>query len=131
MPSRQEFDRLHQTTAPGDHYGIEFPFSVATLSEFGPDFLTRAFRASGAIAADNAVTAITRLDPIEVPGASERALLGLAYLRSEPGLHTELFAKFPVADADHKFGLARMGDGEVAMQRLSRSVDLPVTVPKY
>ena len=39
MPSRQEFDRLHQTTAPGDHYGIEFPFSVATLSEFGPDFL--------------------------------------------------------------------------------------------
>lgn len=130
LPDRATFDELHLTVAPGDHYGLEFPISPAMLAEFGPSFLTRAFRASGVLSADNEVTEIA-LKPITVHGASERALLTVAYARHEPGLRTELFAKFPPAGPDHKFGLARMGGGEVTIQRFARDVGLPVTLPEY
>jgi hypothetical protein len=131
LPDRQTFDRLHLTIAPGDHYGLEFPISVPMLEDFGPAFLTRAFRASGAIAADNEVTAIVALQPISVQGASERALLTVDYARDEPGLHKQLFVKFPPLEPNFKFGLIRMGYGEVAMQRLSGSDGFPVKTAKY
>lgn len=131
LPDRKLFDQLHRTVAPGDHYGLAFPISPEMLAEFGAAFLTEAFRASGVMSADNEVTAIVALNPISVPGASERALLTVAYARAQEGLHTELFAKFPPADADHKFGLIRLGSGEIDMQRLAREVDLPVTTAKY
>lgn len=131
LPDRKLFDELHLTVAPGDHYGLAFPISPEMLAEFGVPFLTDAFRASGVLSADNEVTAIAALHPISVPGASERALLTVTYARHEAGLHTKLFVKFPPADADHKFGLIRLGSGEVDMQRLSREGGLPVTTAKY
>ncbi|WP_461160071.1 hypothetical protein [Sphingobium sp. TomMM35A] len=131
LPDRKLFDELHRTVAPGDHYGLAFPISPKMLAEFGTAFLTKAFRASGVMSADNEVTEIVELKPVGVPGASERSLLTLAYARDEPGLHTHLFAKFPPADPDHKFGLIRLGSGEVDMQRLGSEIDLPVTTAKY
>ena len=131
LPDRKLFDELHLTVAAGDHYGLAFPISPAMLAEFGASFLTDAFRASGVLSADNEVTAIVALDPISVLGASERALLTVTYARHEAGLDRKLFVKFPPADADHKFGLIRLGSGEVDMQRLAREGGLPVTTAKY
>ena len=131
LPDRELFDRLHLTVAPGDHYGIAFPISPQMLVEFGATFLTEAFRASGAMSADNEVTGIVAMKPINVPGASERALLTVAYAQDEAGLHANLFVKFPPADPDYKFGLTRLGSGEIDMQRLAGKVELPVTTAKY
>jgi hypothetical protein len=131
LPDRELFDQRHLTVAPGDHYGLAFPISPQMLVEFGAAFLTEAFRASGAMSADNEVTAIIAMKPINVPGASERALLTIAYARDESGLHTKLFVKFPPADPDYKFGLTRLGSGEIDMQRLAGEVELPVTTAKY
>ena len=48
--------------ARGDRFGIDLPARSAGLRDGGPEFLTRAFHASGALPRDNRVTAITRLD---------------------------------------------------------------------
>ena len=131
LPDRALFDQLHLTVAPGDHYGLAFPISPEMLVEFGAAFLTEAFRASGVMSADNEVTGIVAMKPINVPGASQRALLTVAYARNEPGLHADLFVKFPPADPDYKYGLTRLGSGEIDMQRLAGQVELPVTTAKY
>ena len=126
----ETFKNCHRTIAPGDHYGLDFPIGVELLREFGAGFLTAAFRAAGSIAPDNRVTEIVRLEPIVLMGASERAFLTVAYAKPEPGLHTELFAKFPPPDTDYKFGLSVMSHGEVEMARLSGQRNLPVPVAK-
>lgn len=125
LPDRQSFDQLHLTVAPGDHYGLAFPISPQMLLEFGAAFLTEAFQASEAMSADNEITEIVAMKPINVPGASQRALLTVAYARDEPGLHTDLFVKFPPADPDYKYRLTRLGSGEIDMQRLAGQVELP------
>lgn len=120
------FSDQHQMPAAGDHYGIVFPIDLEGLRVAGSDFLTDAFRAAGTIAADNRVTAIVSLDLLGIPGASQNALLTVAYARDEPGLSPELFVKFPPADVHHKFGLLRMFDGEIELARLARERPLPV-----
>lgn len=125
------FEKRHEELAPGDEYGLEFPFTIESLREFGAAFLTKAFRASGAISEDNAVTEVVELRRLGITGASENAFLTVAYAKPEPGLQAELFVKFPPADMHFKFGLARMSHGEVAMMRLSGTGVLPVPVAKY
>lgn len=131
VPDRETFDKCHLSVMPGDHYGFEFPISVAMLRDWGEAFLTKAFHASGVLSPDNCVREILAIEPVEVQGASERALITVAYAKDEPGLHHELFAKFAPVDADFKYSLARLGSGEVVMQRLSREGRLPVTTAKY
>lgn len=125
------FEQRHEEIVPGEQYGIAFPISLDGLREAGPQFLTAAFRASGAIAPDNRVTQIVSLDNLGIPGASENGLLKVAYERDEPGLRTELFVKFPAGDLHHKFGLLRLFDGEIKMMRLSRERQLPITTVAY
>ncbi len=125
------FEARHLHVTVGDHYGIDFPFSIAMLSEFGAEFLTAAFRAAGTIAADNSVTEIVALEPLAMKGASENALLTVVYAKNSPELHTKLFVKFPPAAVELKFGLSRMARGEVAMQRLASERNLPVATAKY
>jgi hypothetical protein len=127
----ETFLKRHQQVAAGDHYGLEFPVDMAGLREAGPEFLTRAFQASGAMARDNHVTAIVALDKLDIRGASENGLLELSYARDEPGLQTKLFVKFPPTDAHHKYGLLRLSNGEVQMGRLSRERSLPVCLARY
>lgn len=130
-PDFVTFQQRHDLVAPGDAYGLEFPFSLAMLQEHGPDFLTRAFHASGVMSADNRVTEILSMKPIEVKGASENALMTIAYARDEPGIEAELFVKMPAADVERKFGLAGMSHGEVEMARLSQKGIVPVETAKY
>jgi len=127
----ETFSKRHLTVAPGDHYGLEFPFTIEALREAGPAFLTAAFRAAGSIAADNEVTEIVELKRLGIRGASENAFLTVAYAKAQPGLHTDLFVKFPPAEIGHKFGLSRMSSGEVEMMRLSGQRTLPIEMARY
>jgi hypothetical protein len=117
--------------APGDTYGLEFPITLETLRDAGPDFLTEAFRAAGTISTRNRVTEIVSLDSLGLIGASSNAFLEVAYAEPEPGLATRLFVKLPPEEPNYKFGLSAMFHGEVALARRSREGLLPVPVAKY
>jgi len=127
----ETFLERHRTVSAGDHYGLKFPIDLAGLREAGPEFLTKAFHASGVMAADNRVTSIVSLDRLDIRGASENGLLETTYARNEPGLQTRLFVKFPPADVHHKYGLLRLANGEIEMARLSRERQLPVRLTRY
>lgn len=113
----------------GDHFGLSIPSDPAALRAGGTAFLTRAFRTSGALAADNAVTRISEFQ--EIPGGStgRKLLLRVEYQQPDPNLHADLFVKFsrdldnPVRDR----GKTQMGS-EVLFARLSRAPDFPITV---
>ncbi|HEY1077451.1 MAG TPA: hypothetical protein VGE51_12235 [Fontimonas sp.] len=106
------------------------PVHAAALREGGADFLTAAFRASGALGADNAVRRITEC--VEVGGGStgRKLLLGVEYQQADPALHRDLFVKFsrdlddPVRDR----GRTQM-QLEVRFARLSRAAGFPIAVP--
>jgi len=127
----ETFEQRHTQIAPGDAYGLDIPFSLAMLQQFGPDFLTRAFHASGVLAADNRVTEIVSMKPIEIMGASENALMTVAYAEADPAISTELFVKMPPADTVRKFGLTGMSHGEVEIARLSQKGMVPVEMAPY
>jgi len=78
----------------GDHFGLPIPADPAALCDGGTAFLTRAFRVSGALSADNAVTRIGRFE--EVPGGStgRKLLLRIEYEKPDVRTHTDLFVKF-------------------------------------
>jgi hypothetical protein len=114
--------------AVGDHLGIAFPAHVAALRDGGAAFLTEAFRAAGALDADNRITRIVGCD--EVPGGStgRKATLDVEYHRAGPP--TALFVKFsrdfddPVRD----HGRTQMA-AEVTFATLAQSPGFPIAVP--
>ena len=57
----ETFLKCHLELAPGEFYGLEFPFTLEMLQDFGPKFLTAAFRATNYLAQDNSVTKIVSL----------------------------------------------------------------------
>lgn len=115
----------------GDILGHDLPAHAAALRDGGPDYLTRAFRSTGSLSADNRVTAIARCDVW--PGGSTGAKLALSvrYDRPEPDLPEHLFVKFsrdfddPIRDR----GKVQM-ESEVRFALLSRIPDFPVAVPR-
>lgn len=114
----------------GDFSGLDVPVSIAALRAGGVHFLTDAFHASGALAADNRVARITAFE--ECPGGStgRKLLLSVAYDAPQPGLATDLFVKFsrdfddPIRDR----GKDQM-ESEVRFAALSRTPDFPIAVP--
>lgn len=127
----ETFRSRHREVAPGDHYGLDFPFTMDMLLAFGPSFLTDAFRAAGTISANNAVTRIVELKPLGKFGASDNAFLTVAYRTAEPGLAEKLFVKFPPLEEGLKFALAPMARNEILMHGLFRDRPLPVPMAKY
>jgi len=128
---RGAFMENHLDRDPGEFYGLEFPFSLEMIRSFGPEFLTKAFRAAGTIAEDNRIVAIRALDPCDGGAASEKAYLEVEYARAEPGLASELFVKMSVGDPERKYFLASTVRDEVALGRLSAECDFPIEVPKF
>jgi len=119
------FDRIR-----GDHTGLSFPVHAEAFREAGAEFLTRAFRAFGSIAADNAVTRVTRLE--HCPGGSTGAklFLDVEYARPEPGLHRELFVKFSRDFADERRDRQRWEmRPEAPFAALCRRPGFPIRVP--
>ena len=115
----------------GDATGLDIPAHGAALLAGGAAFLTQAFRAFGALAQDNAVTRIARLE--DCPGGSTGAkfFLTVEYARADAGLHPELFVKFSRDFADERRD-AR-GKWEMASEArfapLSRLPQFPIAVP--
>ena len=77
---------------PGDIFGLDFPAHPTALQSGGPEFLTRAFRTSGALAEDNSVTRITGLDEWTLGGTGVKALLSVAYEHDAPDLPRDLLS---------------------------------------
>jgi hypothetical protein len=127
----ETFLARHLEVAPGDHYGLAFPISLDGLCAAGADFLTEAFRAAGVISSDNRVTEILEFEPLSHNGASDAALLSVAYASLEPDLHTDLFVKVSPTDVERKFTVSAMAHSEVVINRRSADEMFPVPVPKY
>ncbi len=115
----------------GDIFGLDLPAHSAALQSGGPEFLTRAFRASGALGEDNSVTHIVRLDEWTLGGTGVKALLCVDYEHDVPGLSRDLFVKFSrnFQDKVRDSGRYHM-PSEVRLANLSRDPGFPVAVPK-
>jgi hypothetical protein len=83
-----------QRWATGDQFSLPFPADAAALRDGGAQFLTDAFRASGALVLDNAVAGITGFREIVEGSTGRKVVLSVEYDVAESGLHTELFVKF-------------------------------------
>ena len=59
--------------ARGDMFGLDFPAHPEALKSGGPEFLTRAFRASGVLGEGNRVAQITGLDEWTLGGTDVKA----------------------------------------------------------
>ena len=117
--------------ARGDLFGLDFPAHLESLKSGGPEFLTRAFRKSGTLEADNSVTHITGLDECMLGGTGVKAVLSVAYERDTPGLSRNLFVKFSrnFEDKVRDSGRYHM-PSEVRLAILSRDPGFPVAVPR-
>lgn len=114
----------------GDATGLAIPAHPEALRGAGADFLTRAFRRFGALAEDNAVARIVRLE--HCPGGSTGAkqFLSVEYARPDRALHTELFVKFSRDFADERRDRQRTEmETEAPFMALSRRPDFPIRVP--
>ena len=118
-------------TVIGDNLGVPFPTTIESLRERGVDFLTAAFRASGILAADNRVTAITEFTEFFGGGMGRKLLLSVNYQRLESGLEEDLFVKFPrdFGDPLREF-FGPLMESEVRFALLSRDKAFPIRVPK-
>merc|ERR1719399_1850421 len=93
---------------------MEFPWNEATLEEFGPEWLTKAFHKVGSMKEDNTVTKIIFEKKIKVTTGNNggKFLFEVEYEKPDPNLHTKLFAKVPFPF-----------DGATKTDRLSSSVN--------
>jgi hypothetical protein len=114
----------------GDQFSVAIPADPATLSDGGTQFLTNAFRASGVLADDNAVTLISDFRDVAGGSTGRKVALSLEYTRPRPDLHTDLFVKFS-RDLDNPIrdrGKTQM-EPEVRFAALSRTPGFPIAVP--
>lgn len=114
----------------GDLLGLDIPAHPRAFAEGGAAFLTRAFRATGSLPADNRVSRIARMEAVAGGSTGAKLLLAVEYERPSPALHEELFVKF-----SRDFDDAARDNARVQMERearfalLSRQPDFPITVP--
>ena len=126
-----EFARHHRDVDAGVHYGLEFPFTIEMVGEWGPEFLTKAFRAAGTIDEDDRVTAIESVERCEGGQASEKAFVHVTYAKGGSRLGSRLFVKVPASDPERKRFLADTVPFEVEFARRSAEHPLPFSVPRY
>jgi hypothetical protein len=127
LPRAASVDRRR---VAGDIFGLEIPADPETLVADGTDFLTRAFHASGALAADNRVCRIAEVEEFLGGGTGRKLVLTLAYELPQPALTEQLFIKFSRNFANELWDRARFTMiSEANFAVLSRSQDFPVPVP--
>jgi len=116
----------------GSLTAITFPGDIASLIALGPAFLTQAFRATGALATDNQVVAIT--DAVEFFGGGlggTKLLHDVTYLNPAPNLANRLFVKFQIPQGHpwrEKF--APVMEPEVRFALLSMHGEFPIRVAR-
>lgn len=118
-------------TVTGDDTGLAIPAHGEALRSGGAAWLTQAFRAFGALPADNAVARITRLDPCPGGSTGQKFYLTVEYARHDPALHRDLFVKFSRDFTDERRdGRGRWEmEAEVRLAALSRRAGFPIDVP--
>jgi hypothetical protein len=115
----------------GDLSGLDIPADIAALTSGGADFLTRAFRSSGALSYANHVERITQAEECFGGGTGRKMLLAVEYEIPTSNLPTQLFVKFsrnfddPMRDRSK-----HMMVPEVKFAALSRTPNFPITVPE-
>jgi hypothetical protein len=118
-------------TFTGDATGLTIPAHGEALRRGGPEFLTRALRAFGALGSDNAVARIVSLEPCPGGSTGAKYFMELEYARSDPALHTSLFVKFSRDFGDERRD--NQGKWEMASEArfapLSRLAQFPIEVP--
>jgi len=115
----------------GDALGLEVPTHALALLEGGADWLTRAFRTSGVLAADNRVERITAYTEITGGSTGRKLALNVAYARPDPGLHELLFVKFSRDFDDEMRDRACVQMAlEVRFALLSLDPRFPIAVPR-
>ena len=115
---------------PGDMLGLHIPAHSEAMRAGGAAFLTEAFRASGALAADNRVAGITQFEECLGGGTGRKLFLSVAYEKPAPELHTDLFVKFSRDFDDEIRDRSRhMMNSEVRFAALSRTPGFPIAVP--
>ena len=85
---------LDKRWVTGEIFHLEIPADTESLVGGGPDFLTKAFHASGALAANNRVSRIVEAKEFLGGGTGKKLLLTLAYELPGPDLSERLFIKF-------------------------------------
>jgi hypothetical protein len=120
---------LSHDFARGEATGLAVPAHPDALIAAGPVFLTEAFRAYGALAADNAVTRIVRAETFPGGNSGLKLALTVEYAKADPALDCELFAKFS-RDLTDPFRDRRRYEleAEVRLAHLSRHPEFPVAV---
>ncbi len=119
------------TAVRGEQTGVMFPVTVENLIEAGPEFLTRAFHAVGALEPDNRVTAITATKEFFGGGMGRKLQIDVTYEHPRAGLHERLFAKFTREFGDPLRDLfSPVMRPEVRFALLSRRDDFPIHVPR-
>jgi hypothetical protein len=114
----------------GEQYGLRIPADLHTLLEGGPELLTEAFRASGALAEDNEVTGIVGAEEFEAGGTGKKAIVAVTYASPGPGLHEELFIKFSRNFDNELWDRARfLMLSEVSVAQVASQPGFPVPVP--
>lgn len=114
----------------GKFFGLEIPAEIEGLLSSGPDFLTQAFRAFGALAADNSVRAIIGSKEFVGGGSGKKFLLSVEYEVPAADLPEQLFIKFSRNFDNELWDRARfMMVSEVNVAVLSRGPEFPVPVP--
>jgi hypothetical protein len=114
----------------GDQFDLPIPVDPAALLGSGTTFLTNAFRASGALSADNAVARFTDFREVAGGSTGRKVALSVEYRTPAAGLHTDLFVKFS-RDLDNPTrdrGKTQM-EPEVRFAALSQAPAFPITVP--
>jgi hypothetical protein len=114
----------------GDIFGLEIPADTETLVADGASFLTRAFHATGALAAANSVRRIVSAQEFLGGGTGKKLLLTIEYESPKLRLPEQLFIKFSRNFDSELWDRARfMMISEANFAVLSRSPDFPVAVP--
>jgi hypothetical protein len=114
----------------GELSGLQIPAHSQALRAGGESFLTSAFRASGALSAENRVTAITAFEEWAGGSTGRKVRLSVAYDAPGPGLYTELFVKFSRDFTDPVRDAARhQMDAEIRFAAMSRRPCFPIAVP--
>lgn len=114
----------------GDSLGLDIPADSEALKAGGVEFLTNAFRAAGSLTQDNRVVRITEFKEVSGGSTGRKLRLSVAYEKSAPGLHTDLFVKFSRdLDNDIRDQAKSQMELEVLFALLSHSPSFPIAVP--
>ena len=114
----------------GDSLGLELPAHPGALRSAGVTFLTKAFRAFGAMSPDNEVVAISAIEDCAGGSTGRKLRLSLRYARAEPGLHEHLFVKFSRDfDDEHRDRGRTQMQAEIRFAGLSALSAFPIAVP--